>query len=163
MNAVYAGLEYLAAASEALQPYKNLIDLILTIAIAYIAVRQVQLDRAQDVRAILDRRLAVYEVLQRLLFVISTSGRIPADEFNAFASTASTKRVRPLFKRRDRLYIEQIRAKVREVLTIQLLEPSLLEAQSGKQTTKRLETVTWLVQQEAEVKKMFSQYLPAED
>src|SRR5882762_1660461 len=112
-------MSWLACFSAALDPYKNLIDLSLAVAIGvatlYIAVRQFRLERAQDDRAMLDRRLAIYEVLQGLLYAISTSGHIPADQFNAFANIASTKRVRPLFKRSDRDYIERIRASVREV------------------------------------------------
>jgi hypothetical protein len=160
-------LECLAVASAALEPYKNLIDLSLTVVIGlatlYIAVRQYRLEQAQDAREELDRRLAVYEVLQRLLVAISTSGHIPADEFNAFARIASTKRVRPLFNKRDRSYIEEIRAAVRRVHLMDLVEAGLGAEAKAKQTLKRLELVQWLVEQEKEVKNMFSRYLPAED
>ena len=159
-------LDCLAAASDALGRYKNLIDvstaIIIGIAAIYIAFRQYRLGQAQDDRDTLDRRLAIYDVIQRLIFVTSRDGRVPADEFNAFANTASAKRVRPLFKKRDRRYIKQIRANVRKILLIQRLEAIVPEPQRGEQITERLQLVQWLQQQEAEVQQMFSRYL-AED
>src|SRR5439155_8141184 len=159
-----SALEWLARVSATLEPYKTLVELLLTVVIGsatiYVAVKQYRLEEIHARRDLWDRRMGVYDAIYRFLDIVSQSGTAqPADLKDLYDATGDW-RLELLFPSKVCHYVEEIRKRAHELWTTRALEGSLPAGERQvAQTTKRLELVTWCEEQRGERKERFAKYL----
>lgn len=148
-----------------LEPYKPLLDLILTLVIGgatiVIAVKQYRLEKIHERRELWDRRMAVYDAIYKFLSAVSRSGG-PVGEVDAAAFDDATGewRLELLFPAGTRTYVGEIRKKAHELWTTRALETSLPRGDAQvAQMAKRLAIVQWMEQERVGLKERFTAFL----
>jgi len=149
-----------------LEPYKTLIELILTVAIGgatiYIARKQYQLEKLHERRELWDRRMAVYDAVYAFLAAVSRSGGpVGLAEAEAFFDATGEWRLQLLFPdHRTCAYVGEIRKKAEHLARARALEGSLPAGQAQvAQMEKRMAIALWMEEQRVGLKDRFAEYL----